>query len=219
MPAIRQLRRRQDAVGEDHEARTHLVAAIGLDDPTARCLVPGRRLNCRVEQAVIVEPELLGHSLAVFQDLEARGEFHRRDVTRLIEQRQVAVGFHVAGDAGIAVPVPGAANVATLLAETHVGEASCAQLVPQQQSAEAGADDHDFAFVGERFTRNRRLRIDIVQIFLKLAFHGDVGGGAPAGFLERVVFGLLFRVEGRASRHFRQVLKLLIDEDRVALAG
>ena len=167
---------------------------------------------------MVVESELLGHVLAVFEDLEARGELHRRDVTHLLEQRQIAIGFDVAGDAWIAVPVPGAADIAALLAETHVSEAGFAQPVPQQQSAEAGADHQDLALVGERFARDRRLRIDVVQIFLELAFHAHVVGGAAAGFLERAVLGLLFRVEDRASRHFRQLLQLLIGEDGIALA-
>src|SRR5262249_24219366 len=136
----RQLRRGQDAVGQNDEARAHLVTAIGLDDPASRVLVPARRLNRSVKQAVIVEPEMLRHSLAVFEDLKARSEFHRWDVTGLIQQRQVAVGFDIAGDTGIAIPIPGAADVAAFLAETHIGKAGLAQLLPQQQSAESGAD-------------------------------------------------------------------------------
>ncbi len=90
--------------------------------------------------------------------------------------------------------------------------------MPQQQSAEAAADHQDLALVGQRFARDRRLRIDVVQIFLELAFHGHVVGGPVAGFLERAVLGLLFRIEGRSSRHFRQLLHLLIGEDGIALA-
>ena len=179
----RQLRRGQDAVGQDHEARAHRVAAIGLDDPAAGGLVPGRPLDRGVEQAVLVEAELLGQALAVLKNLEARRELHRRDVAGLFEQRQVAVGFHVAGDARIAVPVPGAADVAALLAEAHVGEAGLAQLVPQQQAAEAGADHQDLALVGQRLARDRRLRIDVVQVFRELAFHAPCSrrrrGGLP----------------------------------------
>ncbi len=91
--------------------------------------------------------------------------------------------------------------------------------MPQQQSAEAAADHQYLALVGQRFARDRRLRIDVVEIFLERAFHGHVVRGAAAGFLERAVFGLLFRIEGRASRHFRQLFQLLIIEDGIALAG
>ncbi len=168
---------------------------------------------------MVVEPELLGHFLAVFEDLEARGELHRWDVTHLLEQRQVAIGFDVAGNAGIAVPVPGAADVAALLAETHVGEAGLAQPVPQQQSAEAGADHQDLAFIGQRFARDRRLRIDVVQVFLELALHRDIVGSATAGFLEREILRLLFRVEDGARRHFRQFFELLIGKDGIAFAA
>jgi hypothetical protein len=75
-----------------------------------------------VEQAVVVEAAALGQRLAVLEDLEARGELHRRDVAGLVEQRQIAVGLDVAGHTRIAVPVPGAAHIAGLLAEAHVDE-------------------------------------------------------------------------------------------------
>src|SRR5579885_2193641 len=215
----RQLRRGEDAVGKDHEPRTHPVAAIRLDDPAARGLVPGRRLDRRMEQAAVIEAELLRHRLAVLEDFEARSELHRRDVPHLFEQRQVAVGFDVAGDTGIAVPVPGAADVAAFFAESHVDETGVPQLVPEQQSAETGADHQDLAFVGQRLARNRRFRIHVVQVLLELAFHRDVIGGAAAGFLEFAVLGLLFCIESRAGRQLWQFFELLIGQDGVALAG
>ena len=121
-----ELRCGQDAVGEDHEARAHRVAAVGGDRPTAGRLVPLGALDRGVEQAVLVEAELLGHRLAVLEDLEPRRELHRRDVAHLLEQRQVAVGLDVAGDARVAVPVPRAADVAALLAEPDIDEARLA---------------------------------------------------------------------------------------------
>ena len=53
-----QLRARQDAVGEDHEAGPHGVAAIGVTVHRPVVLVPLGLLDGGVEQAVVVEAEL-----------------------------------------------------------------------------------------------------------------------------------------------------------------
>src|SRR4029077_3448835 len=47
----------------------------------------------------------------------------------------------------------------------------------------------------------------------------DVVGGAAAGFLERKILGLLFRIGGRGGRQFGPLLQLLIGKDRIALAA
>src|SRR5262249_26323446 len=46
-----------------------------------------------------------------------------------------------------------------------------------------------------------------------------VVGGAAASFLECPVLGLLVCVEGRAGRHFRQFLQLLIGLNGIAFAS
>ena len=213
-----QLRAGEDAVGQDHVAGLHGVAAVGADGPAAGLLVPHRGVDGGVEQALVVEAELVGHRLAVLENLEARGELHRGDVLHLLEQRQVAVRLHIAGDARVAVPVPSAADVAALLAEPHVGEAGAAQLVPQQQPGEPGADAQHLALVVECFAFDRRLGIDVVEVALELALHGHVVGSAPARFLEVAVLGLLFGVEHGAGRGRGQLLQMLIGVDRVAHA-
>ncbi len=215
----RQLGRGQDAVGEDDEARPHRIAAVGPDDPAPGRLVPGGLLDRGVEQAVFVEAEHVGEPLTVFEDLETRGEFHRRDIARLLEERQVAVGLHIAGDARIAVPVPGAADVAALLAETDVLEAGVAQLVPEQQTGEAAAHHQDFALVGQRLPLDRRRRVDIGEVFREVAFQGDVVGGAAARLLERAVSGLFLGIEGGAGRELGHGREPLVGDNRVALAG
>ena len=91
--------------------------------------------------------------------------------------------------------------------------------MPQQQSAEAATDHQDIALIIQRFTRDRRLRVDVVQIFLESALHRHVVGGAGAGFFEGAILGLFFRIEGRAGGHFRQFAQLLIGDDGIAFAG
>ena len=186
--------------------------------PPPAVLVPLGRLDGGVEQAVVVEAELGGHLLAVLEDLEPRGELHRRDVAHLLEQREVAVRLDVAGDARVAVPVPRAADVAALLAEADVDEPGLAQLVPQQQPGEPGADDEDVALVGQRLPRHRVGRVDVLEVLGELALHRHVVGGAPPGLLELAVLRLLLGVEHGARRVGREHLEVLVVDDRVALA-
>ena len=64
------------------------------------------------KQRVVVEVVVLCDALRVLEDLGREGVLLLRDVAELFEQRQVAVAFDVALGARIAVPVPGAAEVA-----------------------------------------------------------------------------------------------------------
>ena len=73
-----------------------------------------------------------------------------RDVADLLEQRQVDVRLDVAHRARVAVPVPGAAEVAALLDDADVVDAGLAQPRAGEQAAEAAADDDDVDLVGER---------------------------------------------------------------------
>src|SRR5262249_20003022 len=132
-----------------HEARTHGVAAVGMNGPTSCRLVPGGLLDGGVEEAALVEAEALGHALTVLEDLEPRGELHRGDVAHFLQQRQVAIALDVAGDGGIAIPVPRATDVAALLAEAYVGEACLHQAVPKQQRPETRANDQYLALILE----------------------------------------------------------------------
>src|SRR5690606_32906068 len=54
--------------------------------------------------------------------------------------RQVDIGFDVAADARIAIPVPGPAEVGAFFDDGDVLDAALAQLHRRQQSAEAAAD-------------------------------------------------------------------------------
>ena len=219
MPSMRaSFGARQDAVGEDHEPGAHGVAAIREDGPASTSLVPLGLLDGRVEEAVFVETELHGHGLAVLEDLEARRELHRREVLHLFEKGQVAVGLDVAGDARVAVPVPGAADVPALLAEAHVAEPRRPELVPQEESGEARPDHDDFALVVERVPGNRGLRIHVFEVAAELALHRHVVGCAAPGLLERAVLRLLFGIEHRARGLGRELLQGFVRLDGVALA-
>ena len=71
-----------------------------------------------------------------------------RDVAGLLQQRQVDVALDVALRAGIAVPVPGAAEVAALLDDADALDPGLAQPGAGHQAAEAAADDQHVDLVG-----------------------------------------------------------------------
>ncbi len=85
----------------------HAITAVGRDDPAGRVLVPADLLDAGLEADVAIQIELARDRLTVFQDLLAEGIFLLRDEAELFEQGQIGVGLDVAGDPGIAVPIPG----------------------------------------------------------------------------------------------------------------
>ena len=74
----------------------------------------------------------------------------RRHVPGLFEQRHVDERCGVALRAGVAVPVPGAAEVAALLDDAHVVDAGLLQPRAGDEAGEAAADERDGDVVGLR---------------------------------------------------------------------
>ena len=214
-----ELGRGENAVGQHHIARPHAIAPVGADRPLAGGFIPVGAFNRGVKQAAVVKAKALGHGLAVLQNFKTRGKFHGRNDAHFLQQRQVAVGLHVASNARVAVPVPGAADIAALLAKTHVLKACGAQLVPEQQRAKACTNHQNLAGVGQRFTLNGRRGIDVFKVAGKLAFHGHVVSRAAAGFLELPVSRLFLGIEHRTGRRWRQYLERCVRERRIALAS
>src|SRR4029078_12558763 len=101
-------------------------------------------------------------------------------------------------------PVPGATDVAALLAEAHVGEAALHQAIPKKQCPKARANDQDLALVVEWLPRHRRLGIDVLQVLREIAFHRHVVGSARPRRLELTVATLLLGVEGGTGRGWRE---------------
>ena len=129
-----------------------LVATI----QRARGVVPAHLRHFGLEARVAVEVELRADRAAVGEDLRRARVLLARHVAELFEQRQVDVRLDVAHRARVAVPVPGAAEVAALLDDAHVVDAGLAQPRAGQQAAEAAADDHHLDLVGERRAREAR---------------------------------------------------------------
>ena len=105
----------------DHEPGPHLVAPVGGDRPTAAASSSHRSAVTAVwKHASVVEAEVAADACAVLEDLGAEGVLLLRHVADLLEQRQVDVRLDVALRARVAVPVPGAAEVAAVLDDAEV---------------------------------------------------------------------------------------------------
>ena len=165
-----------------------------------RVVVPAQLGHFGLEAGVAVEVELLADGAAVLQDLRRAAVLLLRDVADLLEQRQVDVRLDVAGGAGIAVPVPGAAEVAALLDHADVFDAGLAQARAGEQPAEAAADDDDIDLVGQRLALEARLDVRVLDEVRELAVDLDVllvaVGAEALVALAAVLLAQLLGVEG-----------------------
>ena len=96
------------------EAAGQLAAVADLQPPQIARLVEARRLDLAVELHVLAQVELVGDVVEVAQVLRLAGEpFLPVPLVEQLLRERVAVGvaLRVEAGAGVAVPVPGAAEV------------------------------------------------------------------------------------------------------------
>ena len=106
------------------------------------------------------------------KDLWREGILLLRDVTGLLEQRQVHIGFDVALGARIAIPVPGPAKIASFFYDANVGDADLLQTGRREQSAKAATDDHRVELFVQRGPGVARIDVGIGVVMLERA--GDL---------------------------------------------
>ena len=167
------LRNVQRAGADADELRGEAVAAIGVDHPALGCVVPFEVLHLGVEQRVVVEAELAADAPALREDFGRVGVLLARPVPGLLEQRHVDHRGRVALGAGIAVPVPGAAEVAALLDDADVRDAGLDQPRAGHQPRESAADKGEGHMVGLGLPRGER-RVGVVQVVREAAFQPQV---------------------------------------------
>ena len=170
----RQLRHVERPGAHRDELRREGVAAVGADDPAGATVVPLELGHARVEERVVVEPELPPDPPAVLEDLRPVRVLLGRHVPRLLEQRHVDEGGRVALRARVAVPVPGAAEVAALLDDADVVDAGLLQPRAGHEPGEAAADDRDRDVVGLGIRAARPGVYGIFQVVIETAFDLDV---------------------------------------------
>ena len=158
-----QLGNMQRTGAEADELRGEDVAAVGADDPTRPAGVPGQVFDLGVEQGVVVEAEMPADAPAVRQDLRRMRVLLGRPMAGLLEQRHVDHRRRVALRAGIAVPVPGAAEIAALLDDAHVLHTGLDQARSGHQPGESATDEGEGDVIGLRGARLDR-RVGIVEV-------------------------------------------------------
>ncbi len=178
----RELRHVERPGSHRNELRREGVAAVGANGPPRAGVVPLEPGHARVEERPVVEPELPADPAAVLEDLGAVGVLLGRHVPGLLEQRHIDEGGRVALRARVAVPVPGAPEVAALLDDPHVGDADLFQTRSRDEPREAAADDRDRHVIGLGLARSDR-GVGILEIAVEFALDLDVlivGVGAKA---------------------------------------
>ncbi len=134
---------RQAPGGHDAEAGRHAVSPVRLDLPAVHRFVEAGRGHARVELDVAAQIEAVSDVLDVRQDLGLGGVPLRPApflLELVAEGVRVIHALDVAAGAGIAVPIPGAADAAARLEDPR-GQAEAAQAVQHVQAGEPRADN------------------------------------------------------------------------------
>ena len=141
---------RQVACGHDAVARDDHIAAISPDGPAVGVGVELRGHDARVALDACAQLEPVGHVVDVLKDLGLAGKAFG-PVPLLLEFLGERVGilcaFDVAARARIAIPEPGAANIAAGLEHLHL-VAQAPQAIERIQPGKTGADHDDVESTG-----------------------------------------------------------------------
>ena len=199
----RQLHEVEDAGRVDEVTRADLVAAIGADHPTRRALVPFARVDAGVEQRVVDQSVLRRDCVEVAPDLVTERVPRLRDVVHLLEHGHVDVRLDVAHHAGVAVPVPGAADAAGLVDQHDLAQTGVAQLGPHDDARHPGADDRHVHVLDHRFALGERgvgvagVRREPLLVAEVVEDPAVLGHALGALFLVLLPYGLGIELGGR----------------------
>ena len=171
----------QRAEGEHHMLAPQVIAAVGLHAPAVRRAVPPHLGHGRVDQRVAVKVVMLRDRAGVTQDLRAGRVLLPRDVTKLLEQRHVDIGLHVAPHTRVAVPIPDAADVTGGVDEPDPAQPCLAQPGGAHQPAKSGPDDEHVCLIDHRLARFPR-RVEVLPVRAERTAHVEtrraIGGEA-----------------------------------------
>ena len=170
-----------------------------MDDPARVRLVPFQIDDLCVKQRVVVEAELRADAAAMRENFRRMRVFLGRHMPGFLEQRHVDHRGRIALRAGIAVPVPGAAEIAALLDDADILDAGFGQPRGGGKPGKAAADEGEGDVVGLGIARRDR-RIGIVEIMGELTLDLDIlvvaVGAQPLVALLRVFPAQFFLVDG-----------------------
>ena len=146
----------QGARAHADELRGEVIATVGADAPARFCRVPIEACGLGVKQRVVVQTILLADTLAVREDFRRMRVLLRRHVPGFLEQGHVDHRGGIALRARITVPVPGAAEVATLLDDPDVLHAGFRHPRRSGEPGKAAADEGEGDGIGLRLARRDR---------------------------------------------------------------
>src|SRR4051794_13625558 len=148
---VRDLPGGQAADRGDEELRRDAVALVGFDFPPAGRLVEVSGGHPGLELSVAAEVESIGDVVEVTEDLRLLWVLaaplpllHEL----LVEREAVHVGLGVATGAGVAVPVPGAADVIADFVDLDGHAELVAEAIVHIQTGETGADNDGIYVLG-----------------------------------------------------------------------
>src|SRR6185436_4855669 len=140
---LRRLWRGETAGGHDVIAAGHARTVVGDQLPALAAVIPVCGLDPGAEADVATEVVTIGDEAEIAQDFRLRCVFFRPGPFAVefgIERVAVVHGLDVAACAGIAVPVPGAADIAGVL-DHDGGEAGLAKAMQKIKAGKPGAND------------------------------------------------------------------------------
>ena len=110
----------EGTVGHDQELTRHVIALIGFDPPAIVIAFPGNGGHLGAEAGIGVEVKVVCDVFAVRENFGGKRILILRHVAEFFAERQVDVGFRIAGGARVTVPVPGPTKVATFFDQAEV---------------------------------------------------------------------------------------------------
>ena len=139
----RQRRRRQRSNRGNQESRAELAAVLQGNAPAPRALIVSRRRHPAAKLDIAAQVELVGDIIEVAQRLRLTGEMlgPLPFLQQLLRERiAIGIALRIEARAGIAIPVPGAADIGASLEYPHA-KTLFAQPVELVQARHARADD------------------------------------------------------------------------------
>jgi hypothetical protein len=204
----REFRHVQRARAHADELRREGITPVGGDDPARMRFIPCQIGDLCMEQRVVVEAVLLSDAPAMRENFRRVRVFLRRHVPGFFEQGHINHRGRIALRAGIAVPVPGAAEIAALLDDANVFNSGFRQPRGGGKARKAAADEGEGDVVGPGIARGDG-RIGIVQIMRELSLDLDVlvvaVGAEPLVALLHILRPQLLLVESAAALVLRFV--------------
>lgn len=146
----RQLRHVERAGAHPQILRRKAITPVCRNRPAAVGFIPDEILDLGVKQRAVIKVVLLADTLAVLKDLRRVRVLLARHVVRFLEQRHVDKRSGVTHRAGIAIPVPRAAEVAALFDNADVRDAGFLQPCAGNEAGKSAANEGERHMVVNR---------------------------------------------------------------------